>query len=80
MRSYHPDLERWILEQGYGEILCRPGLSLRERELLAVAVLGALDLPMQQESHLRGAGRCGVGKAELRAFLRAVGLPAPRRS
>jgi 4-carboxymuconolactone decarboxylase len=79
LRSYHPDLERWILEHGYGEILSRGVLSLRERELLAAAVLGALDLPLQQESHLRGAMRCGVGKRQLRNFLRAAGVGLPCR-
>jgi 4-carboxymuconolactone decarboxylase len=79
MRGHHPELERWILEHGYGEVLSRPGLSTREREVLAVVVLGALRLPLQQESHWRGARRCGATGAGLRAILRGCGLPVPSR-
>jgi 4-carboxymuconolactone decarboxylase len=76
MRGHHPELDRWILEHGYGEVLSRPGLSVREREVLAVVVLGALRLPLQQESHRRGARRHGATAAALRAILGACGLPA----
>jgi 4-carboxymuconolactone decarboxylase len=72
MRRFHPDLARWILEDGYGKVLSRPVLSLRERELLAVAVLAALKLPLQRESHMRGALRVGASRREVAAML---GIP-----
>lgn len=51
----HPDLERWMLHEGYGKVLGRPGLELRVRELCIVALLAVQDAPAQLYSHLRGA-------------------------
>lgn len=69
MRRFHPDLAEWILADGYGKVLSRPGLSLRERELIVVAVLAALKLPLQRESHVRGALRVGATRREVAAML-----------
>lgn len=70
MSAFHPDLAAWILEDGYGRVLSRPGLPAKTRELLAVAALAALGLGRQLDSHLRGAKRLGASEAELRAMLR----------
>jgi 4-carboxymuconolactone decarboxylase len=72
MRAYHPDLAEWILSDGYGRVLARPGLSIRERELLVVAVLAALDIPLQLRSHVEGARRVGATPGEIRSVLEAV--------
>ena len=56
----HPDMERWMLEEGYGKVLGRPGLDLRIRELCVVGVLVGLDAPQQLYSHLRGALNAGA--------------------
>jgi alkylhydroperoxidase/carboxymuconolactone decarboxylase family protein YurZ len=77
MRGYHPQLAAWILDHGYGQVLARPGLSLREREGLALVGLGALGLPVQQESHLRGFLRCGGTRPQIRALLKGCGLRVP---
>jgi 4-carboxymuconolactone decarboxylase len=69
MAGYHPDLADWILADGYGRVLSRPGLSIRERELIVVAVLSALRLPKQLESHVRGARRVGATAREVSAML-----------
>ena len=68
MRGFHPDLADWILEDGYGRVLSRPGLSVRERELLVVAVLSTLDVPAQLKSHQLGALRVGATEAQVRAM------------
>lgn len=73
MRGFHPDLAEWILADGYGRVLSRPGLTIRERELIVVAVLAALRLPKQLESHVRGARRVGATAREVRAMLRIAG-------
>jgi 4-carboxymuconolactone decarboxylase len=72
MGAFHPDLASWILEDGYGRVLARPGLSARDRELLAVAALAALGLDRQLESHVRGARRMGATGAQIRAVLRSL--------
>ena len=49
----HPDLERWMVEEGYGKVLGRPGLDLKERELCIVALLaGLLQLAAYREEQL----------------------------
>ncbi len=61
----HPDMERWMLEEGYGKVLGRPGLDLKVRELCVVAVLVGLDTPQQLYSHLRGALNVGATPEEV---------------
>jgi 4-carboxymuconolactone decarboxylase len=79
MEGLHPELAAWILEDGYGRVLSRPGLTGRERELLAVAALAALPgAGPQLESHERGARRLGATAAEVRSA-RYVAERAVRR-
>lgn len=61
----HPDMERWMLEEGYGKVLGRPGLDLKLRELCIVGVLVGLDAPPQLYSHLRGALNAGAAPEEV---------------
>lgn len=61
----HPDMERWMLEEGYGKVLSRTGLDLRARELCIIAVLVGLDAPQQLYSHLRGALNAGATQEEV---------------
>jgi len=69
MAGFHPDLADWILADGYGRVLSRPGLPIRDRELIVVAVLAALKLPKQLESHVRGALRVGATPKDVGAML-----------
>ena len=63
------DLGRSILEFVYGDIYLRPGLSLRDRELAAVATLVALGRSSQLPQHLRAALKAGVTPDELREVI-----------
>lgn len=56
----HPALDRWMVAEGYGRVLGRPGLSLGDRELCIIGILAAGGWKQQLHSHLRGALRCGV--------------------
>lgn len=60
VRRLHPDMERWMVQEGYGKVLGRPGLALPVRELCIVALLAVLDAPRQLYSHLRGALNAGA--------------------
>ena len=60
MRQVHPDLDRWMIGEGYGKVLGRPGVPLVDRELAVVATLIALSAPRQLHSHLRGALEVGA--------------------
>lgn len=70
VRELHPDLDRWMVEEGYGKVLGRPGLDLPARELCIAALLVTLGAPVQLYSHLRGALEVGVTPEEVEAMLR----------
>ncbi len=63
------DVGRSILEFVYGDIYLRPGLSLRDRELAAIATLVALGRSSQIPQHLRAALKAGVTADELREVI-----------
>ena len=73
VRHLHPDMESWMVEEGYGKVLARPGLSLQERELCIVAQLVVLDVPRQLYSHVRGALNVGATESAVEVALQ-VGL------
>lgn len=69
VKRLHPAYERWMVEDGYGKVLGRAGLSLRVRELCIVAQLAAFGAPRQLYSHLRGALNAGATDADVEAAL-----------
>ena len=73
IKRLHPDMERWMLEEGYGKVLGRPGLALVTRELCIAAMLAVQQVPKQLYSHLRGALNVGASPA---ATARALELAA----
>ncbi len=64
-----PGFAGLVLGQAYGRILSRPGLTLGERELLAVAGLAVMALPRPLESHIRGALRNGCEATDVEDIL-----------
>lgn len=69
VRALHPALEAWMVTEGYGRTLSRPGLALKLRELCTVAQTAILQTPRQLHSHLLGALRAGATFAEVEATL-----------
>lgn len=74
VRRLHPDMERWMVSDGYGKVLGRPDPDLRVRELCIAATLMVMDAPRQLYSHLRGALNVGASADELERVL-ALALP-----
>lgn len=72
MQKLHPDLTGWMIEDGYGKVLSRNGLSLRERELISVAALAALGWGRQLRSHVIGSLNVGSERREVLALLRSI--------
>jgi 4-carboxymuconolactone decarboxylase len=60
IRQLHPLLDDWMIEEGYGKVLSRPGLDLPRRELCIVAACAATEQDRQLQSHLHGARNVGV--------------------
>ena len=76
VRALHPDLDLWMVVDGYGKTLSRPGLDLRRRELCSVAMLVFQPAPRQLVAHLRGALNAGATTAQLDEVL-ALAAEAP---
>lgn len=81
IRVLHPDMERWMVGEGYGKVLGRPGLSLVDRELCIVGILAVIDAPAQLYSHLRGALNVGASSGEIEHALEVAALASsPERT
>jgi alkylhydroperoxidase/carboxymuconolactone decarboxylase family protein YurZ len=65
VRALHPALDLWMIVDGYGKTLSRPGLDLRHREFCSVGMLMPQRVPRQLVAHLRGALNAGASAAEL---------------
>jgi len=70
VRALHPDMERWMVVEGYGKVLGRGGLPLVIRELCVAALLAVLGAPRQLHSHLRGALNAGATREEVEEALK----------
>ena len=73
IRRLHPDLERWMVVEGYGKVLGRPGLAPLVREYCIVALLAVADAGPQLYSHLRGALNLGAPAGALVETLEVAG-------
>jgi 4-carboxymuconolactone decarboxylase len=61
-----PDLARLVVEFGYGDIYTRPGLDIRQRQLIAIAALTAIGgAEAQLEYHVRIGLNAGVEPSEI---------------
>ena len=58
-----PDFARWIVESAYGDVLGRPQLGLRDREIATLAALATLgNAPSQLKAHVEGALNVGLSR------------------
>jgi 4-carboxymuconolactone decarboxylase len=80
LADYDPELAGYLTEHAYGQIYDRPGLDMRRRELIAVAMLTALQRLPQLAGHLVGAHRVGCSALETKEVIVTltlyVGWPA----
>jgi 4-carboxymuconolactone decarboxylase len=66
LKDVAPDLARYVIEFGFGDVYSRPGLDLRTRELATVAGLVALGHAQPQlKVHVNGALNVGCTPAEI---------------
>ena len=64
--SVSPEMFRWMVIEGYGKVLTRPGLSSIERELAEVAALIVDRRERQLTSHIIGGLNVGASIDQLR--------------
>jgi 4-carboxymuconolactone decarboxylase len=61
-----PDLSRYVVEFGFGDIHCRSGLDLKSREIATVAALTALGTAASQlRAHIHAALNVGCSQEEV---------------
>ncbi|HSG81165.1 MAG TPA: carboxymuconolactone decarboxylase family protein [Gemmatimonadota bacterium] len=77
---FHPDLDRWMVMEGYGKVLGRPDLDLAVRELLIVAMLVVQGESgrRQLRSHLKGALNAGASAEDVETTIQRSAAFAPR--
>lgn len=66
LREVAPDLADWIIDFSYGEVMSRPGLDKRTRQLATIAALTALGHAQPQlKVHVQGALNVGCKPHEI---------------
>ncbi len=77
LKDVAPDLGRYIIEFGFGDIYSRPGLDLKSREIAVVAALTALgNAAPQLKVHVHGALNVGCTKEEIVEVMMQIALYA----
>ena len=72
-----PDLGRYIVEFGFGDVYCRPGLTLREREIATIAALTALgNAAPQLKVHIAAGLNVGLSRQEITETILQMALYA----
>lgn len=72
--SFSPDLSDWLVTEGYGKVLGRKGLSLRERETCNIAILTVLKFESQLYSHINGGHRLGLQWNEINKIIDSLAV------
>jgi 4-carboxymuconolactone decarboxylase len=72
VRALHPILDVWMVTEGYGKTLGRPGLDLARRELCVAVQVAYQGAERQLHSHLRGALNAGASGTAVTEALELV--------
>ena len=70
--EFSPELSGWLITDGYGKVMGRKGLSLKEREMCIVAILCATKFESQLYSHINGAFRLKNSRKEIRIVITSL--------
>lgn len=74
--ALHPALDAWMVAEGYGRTLSRPGLDLARREFCVMAQVMVLGAERQLHSHLKGARHAGASVELVTEAIAAAGTLA----
>lgn len=67
--DFNMPMQEMVTQYCWGDVWNRPGLSRRDRSLLNLAMLTALNRPHELKLHVRGAINNGLSKDEIREVL-----------
>jgi 4-carboxymuconolactone decarboxylase len=72
-----PDLRTYVVEFAFGDIHCRPGLTLKSREIATIAALTAMGTAAPQlRAHIHAALNVGCSEQEVLEVLMQMALYA----
>jgi alkylhydroperoxidase/carboxymuconolactone decarboxylase family protein YurZ len=71
-----PDYYDHVLQSAFGDIWTRPGLSVRDRSMVTVAVLASLGQTEELRAHLSGALNAGLSREEIVEVLMHISIYA----
>ena len=69
MDDFNQPLQEYITKYAWGDVWRREGLERRDRSILNIGMLVALNRPHELKLHLRGAVRNGLTRDEIRECL-----------
>ena len=69
VEEFSPELSEWLITEGYGKVLSRSGLPLKEREMCIVALLCSMKYKSQLYSHINGAFRLKNTRANIKTLI-----------
>ncbi len=72
IKSLHPELFDWMIIEGYGKVLSRNVINLKEREILNVSILTSLGWKNQLYSHIKGAINTGAKHEEIENVIKDI--------
>ena len=74
LKEIAPDLGRYILEFAFGDVYCRDGLTLQEREVITIAsLLTAGGCEAQLEVHINGSLNVGISPEKvIETFIQCI--------
>ena len=73
---FDADFQRFITETAWGAVWSRPGLDIRTRHLLTIALLAALGKEHELAMHLRATANTGISPEEVKEVLLQVAIYA----
>ena len=69
VEEFSPELSEWFITEGYGKVMGRKCLSLKEREMSIVAILCSMKYENQLYSHINGAIILKNPREKIRALI-----------
>jgi 4-carboxymuconolactone decarboxylase len=72
--EFNRPLQELVTEYCWGAVWGREGLTRRDRSLINLAMISALNRPQELKAHVKGALRNGVSREEIREVLLQVGI------
>ena len=80
IKGFSPEMAEWLIVEGYGKVLGRKGLSLKEREVCIISILATLKFKDQLYSHINGLVRLKVKSNSIKKIFDNLSLISAKSS